>query len=100
VGEYHDPGNCIVSWRIAASTVHLCGRCGVSYSASPLCDGCLRLANADMAEKRSILFPRADGRADQLSTVSVRQADTPARGNEKTSTTRGLLRVLTWDVGG
>jgi hypothetical protein len=98
LGDYHEPGNSIVSWRIAASTVHVCIRCGVSYSASPICDDCLRLANTDMSEKRSILFPRADGHADELSTVAVRGAGL-ARGNEKTSIARGLLRVLTWDVG-
>jgi hypothetical protein len=64
---YQEPGINIVSWRIAASTIHLCERCRESYSAGRYCDGCLRLANANPGEKRGILFPETQDRADMLS---------------------------------
>ncbi len=70
MGEYQDPGISIVSWRIAASTVHLCDRCRASYGESRFCDDCLQRANADVGEKRSILFPQAHGGADLLSAVA------------------------------
>jgi predicted amidophosphoribosyltransferase len=67
---YQEPGVCLVSWRSAASTVHLCGRCRRSYSEARFCDGCLRQVNADPCEKRGILFPAAHDGSDAVSTVA------------------------------
>lgn len=99
MGDYHDPGNSIVSWRIAASTVHLCDRCRTAYGASRLCNPCLQEANADLREKRGILFPDAHSSADLLSAVALGDAIPTRRTNEKTSIARGLLRALIWDTG-
>jgi hypothetical protein len=64
---YQEPGINIVSWRIAASTIHLCERCRESYGTARYCEDCLRLANANPGEKRDILFPETQDRADMLS---------------------------------
>lgn len=66
----HESGIHLVSWRGATSTISLCDRCNVSYSEARYCDGCLRQADADLSEKRDILFPRVYDAADSLSTLA------------------------------
>ena len=70
MGDYREPGISIISWRIAASTVHLCDRCNVAYGEARFCDDCLHEANADLGAKRDILFPHAHGAADLLSALA------------------------------
>lgn len=65
-----DPSVHVVSWRMAASSLSLCDRCGESYTPARFCDGCLRHADADLNEKRGILFPQGYGASDLLSTVA------------------------------
>lgn len=60
----------IVSWRTAASTVYLCVRCQTFYADARFCDDCLREVDADPAEKRGILFPRAYDSVDALSAIA------------------------------
>ncbi len=60
----------ITSWRIAASTVNLCNRCQALYASARFCDTCLRQADADPGEKRSILFPYVYDAADALSAIA------------------------------
>ena len=60
----------ITSWRIAASTVHLCDRCQAFYASARLCDTCLHEANANPGEKRGILLPYAYDAADALSAIA------------------------------
>jgi len=70
MSDCHESGVHLVSWRGAASTISLCDRCNVSYSAARYCDGCLRQADADLGEKRGILFPQAYDAADSLSAIA------------------------------
>jgi hypothetical protein len=65
-----DPSVHVVSWRYAASSLNLCDRCGDSYTTARFCDGCLRSADADLSEKRRILFPQAYDASDLLSTFA------------------------------
>ena len=59
-----------VSWRAAASTVNVCDRCHALYASERFCDDCLREVNADPAEKRGVLFPKAYDAADVLSAIA------------------------------
>jgi hypothetical protein len=65
-----DPNVRVVSWRYAAASLNLCDRCSESYTTARFCDGCLRHADADLNEKRGILFPQAYDASDLLSTVA------------------------------
>jgi hypothetical protein len=60
----------IVSWRVAASMLNLCGRCHQSYTDAHVCDACLREADADIRQKRGILFPQAYDAPDVLSAIA------------------------------
>src|SRR5690348_4632120 len=46
--------------------LHRCGRCLVRFSSMRICESCLRLADADIGEKRRILLPNLM-RSDELS---------------------------------
>ncbi len=70
MSAFHESGICLVSWRGAASTVRLCDRCKAAYAPVRFCDGCLRQANADVSEKRGILFPKAYDPSDSLSSLA------------------------------
>ena len=67
---YCDPSVHIVSWRYAAASLNLCDRCSESYSTARYCDSCLRHADADLNEKRGILFPHGYDASDVLSSVA------------------------------
>ena len=67
---YFEPSIKIVSWSTAASTLNLCDRCHASYTSARICDTCLRQADADIGEKRDILFPQAYDAADALSAIA------------------------------
>ena len=66
---FFEPGIRIVSWS-AASTLNRCGRCQTSYTSARFCEGCLRQADADVGEKRGILFPQAYDAPDALSAIA------------------------------
>jgi hypothetical protein len=70
MSEINESGVLITSWRIAASTVHLCDRCQACYAGARFCDACLREANANPGEKRGILFPYAYDAVDTLSAIA------------------------------
>jgi hypothetical protein len=70
MSAFPEPGLNVVPWRIAAAGVNLCDRCRTSYGAARFCDGCLRQADADLAEKRGILFPQAYDAPDVLSAIA------------------------------
>lgn len=53
-------GSMLTPWAHSVSTLALCGRCRVAYTGSAYCSPCLREVDADLAEKRAILFPRQD----------------------------------------
>ena len=53
-------GSMLTPWAHSVSTVALCGRCRVAYTDAAFCSPCLRAVDADLSEKRAILFPRQD----------------------------------------
>ena len=67
---YFDPSIKIVSWSSVAPTLDRCDRCHTSYTSTRICDGCLRQADADISEKRDILFPQAYDAPDLLSAIA------------------------------
>ncbi len=50
----------LTPWAHSVSTLSLCARCRNSYTAAAFCVPCLREADADLSEKRALLFPRED----------------------------------------
>ena len=50
--------------------LNLCGRCHQSYTDAHVCDACLREADADIRQKRGILFPQAYDAPDVLSAIA------------------------------
>lgn len=68
-GSY-ESGIKIVSWSTVASTLNLCDRCRAAYTDARFCDDCLRQADADIGEKRDILFPQAYDAPDMLSAIA------------------------------
>jgi hypothetical protein len=70
VSGYFEPSIKIVSWSTAASTLNLCDRCHAAYTDARFCEDCLRQADADIGEKRDILFPQAYDAADALSAIA------------------------------
>lgn len=67
---FHESGICLVSWRGATSTVSLCDRCRAVYTPGRFCEGCLHQADANLGEKRGILFPMAYDPSDSLSSLA------------------------------
>ena len=67
---YFDPSIKIVSWSSVAATLDRCDRCHASYTSTRICDRCLRQADADIGEKRNILFPQAYDAPDVLSAIA------------------------------
>ena len=67
---YVEPSMQIVSWSSVAATLYRCDRCHASYTSARICDTCLRQADADIGEKRDILFPQAYDATDVLSAIA------------------------------
>jgi hypothetical protein len=65
-----EPSVKVISWSSAAATLGRCGRCRASYTSARICDSCLRQADADIGEKRDILFPQAYDAPDVLSAIA------------------------------
>ena len=50
----------LTPWAHSVSTLSLCVRCRVAYTPAAFCAPCLQEADADVSEKRALLFPRED----------------------------------------